>query len=218
MCSSSSSSTLCIPFLEKKFNRSQSVPIQILKRIFYSADGFNGSGWELNHWTSLHCGFYILCLAKRWTWLRYDIQRTVIVITPADYDASLIVTLRAIDIKLAPNMFLSTNTVSKWLNVIMAGLCNRAGHIYFHPVFLLSFFHFFPRLISAVGDWMSTIHTRCGLSVNLQYRSETCCARLAENTARKKSPKTRHLGTIPKLSPAISSQLRRVSTIGKKSC
>jgi len=26
--------------------------------------------------------------------------------------------------------------------------------------------------------------------------SETCCARLAENTARKKSPKSRHLGTI----------------------
>ena len=32
---------------------------------------------------------------------------------------------------------------------------NRAGHIYFHPV--VSSFFFFPRLISAVGDWMSTI-------------------------------------------------------------
>jgi len=21
----------------------------------YHADGFNGKGWELNHWTSLHC-------------------------------------------------------------------------------------------------------------------------------------------------------------------
>jgi len=38
----------------------------------------------------------------------------------------------------------------------MAALCNRAGHIYFHPVVSSSFF-FFPRLISAVGDWMSTI-------------------------------------------------------------
>jgi len=49
----------------------------------------------------------------------------------------------------------------------MAALCNRAGHIYFHPV-VSSFFlsSFFPRLISAVGDWMST--RRCGLSVNLE--------------------------------------------------
>jgi len=39
-------------------------------------------------------------------------------------------------------------------SLFMAALCNRAGHIYFHPV--VSFF-FFPRLISAVGDWMSTI-------------------------------------------------------------
>jgi len=38
----------------------------------------------------------------------------------------------------------------------MAALCNRAGHIYFHAVVSSSFF-FFPRLISAVGDWMSTI-------------------------------------------------------------
>jgi len=38
----------------------------------------------------------------------------------------------------------------------MAALCNRAGHIY---IFILSFvlLFFFPRLISAVADWMSTI-------------------------------------------------------------
>jgi len=29
--------------------------------------------------------------------------------------------------------------------------------IYFHPVVYSSFFFFFPRLISAVGDWMSTV-------------------------------------------------------------
>jgi len=63
----------------------------------------------------------------------------------------------------------------------MVALCNRADHIYFHPVssssfflwspyvigqtiiflpcsfFLPSIFLFFPRLISAVGDWMFTI-------------------------------------------------------------
>jgi len=36
----------------------------------------------------------------------------------------------------------------------MVALCNTADHIYFHPV-VCSFF--FPRLISAVGDWMSAI-------------------------------------------------------------
>jgi len=40
--------------------------------------------------------------------------------------------------------------------------------------------------------------------------------RLAENTGRKRSPKNRHLGTITQLCRAISSQLRYVSTIGKK--
>jgi len=41
---------------------------------------------------------------------------------------------------------------------------------------------------------------------------------LAENTVtgRKKSPKIRHLSTIAQLCRAISSQLRHVSTIGKK--
>ena len=88
----------------------------------------------------------------------------------------------------------------------MVALCNRADHyilwspmeqgdhIYFHFIrFLLSFFLllFFPRLISAVGDWMSTI------------------LRLAGNTGRKKVAKNRHLGTIAQLCRAIS------STIGK---
>ena len=41
-----------------------------------------------------------------------------------------------------------------------------------------------------------------------------CCERLAENAGPKKSTKIRHLGTIPQLCRAISSQLRHVSTIG----
>jgi len=36
-------------------------------------------------------------------------------------------------------------------------ICNRAGHIYFHPVVSSSSSSFYPRLISAVGDWISTI-------------------------------------------------------------
>ena len=51
------------------------------------------------------------------------------------------------------------------------------------------------------------LHTWCGLSVNLEYRSETCCTQLAENTECKKSPKIRHLGLITQLCPALSSQL-----------
>jgi len=81
---------------------------------------------------------------------------------------------------------------------------------------VVSSFFFFPRLISAIADWMSTyFQTRCGHSANLGCRSETCCMRLAENTARKKSPKIRHLGTIAQLCQATSLQLRHVSTIGK---
>jgi len=43
-----------------------------------------------------------------------------------------------------------------------------------------------------------------------------CCTRLAGNAGPAKSPKIRHLGTITQLCRAISSQLRHVSTIGKK--
>ena len=41
---------------------------------------------------------------------------------------------------------------------LMVALCNRADH-YIFILFLISFFFllFFPRLISAVEDWMSTI-------------------------------------------------------------
>jgi len=45
-----------------------------------------------------------------------------------------------------------------------------------------------------------------------------CCAQLARklNTGRKNNAKNRHLRTIAQLCPAISSQLRHISTIGKK--
>ena len=98
----------------------------------------------------------------------------------------------------------------------MATLRSRCGHYIFAPWFLLSS-SFFPRLISAVGHWMSTIlHTWCGLSANLGCRSETCCTRLTENTGHKKLPKIRRLSTIVQLCRAIMSpQLRHISTVGK---
>jgi len=85
--------------------------------------------------------------------------------------------------------------------------------------FFFFFFLFFPRLISAVGDCMSTILPHMVWPyVNLECRSEMYCTRLAENTGRKKIAKNRHLGTIAQLCQAISLQLRHVSTIGKKTC
>jgi len=78
-------------------------------------------------------------------------------------------------------------------------------------------FFFFSHLISVsqIGC-LPYFHTWCGLSANLECRSETCCAQLAVNAGRKKSSKSRHLGTIPQLCRAISLQLRHVSTIRKK--
>jgi len=94
------------------------------------------------------------------------------------------------------------------------------GPLYFCPVvtiFVSFFLSFFPRLISAAGDWMSTIlPNMLWSSANLECMSEMCGTRLAENTGRKKVAKNRHLGTIAQLCRAISSQLRHVSTIGKK--
>ena len=60
---------------------------------------------------------------------------------------------------------------------------------------------FFPRLISAVANWMSAIlpHMVCDLSANLRCRSEPCCTRLAENTGRKsrqRSPSGHHRTTL----------------------
>jgi len=54
--------------------------------------------------------------------------------------------------------------------------------------FYLSIYLLFPRLISAVADWMSTIlpHMMWPNSANLGCRSETCCTRLPRNAGRKK--------------------------------
>jgi len=46
---------------------------------------------------------------------------------------------------------------------------------------------------------LTYFYTWCGLSANLECRSEMCCAQLARNAGPKKSPKIRHLGTIAQL-------------------
>ena len=58
--------------------------------------------------------------------------------------------------------------------------------------------------------------TRHGPSANLGCRSKTCCKRLAGNAGCKKSPKIHHLHTIAQLCRAISSKLRHILTIRKK--
>jgi len=91
--------------------------------------------------------------------------------------------------------------------------------LYFCSVSCFLLFGFFssPNLTGRRLDvYHIYLHTRCGLNVNLECRSESYCARLAGNAGPKKSPKSRHLGTIAQLCRAISSQLRHASTIGKK--
>jgi len=75
---------------------------------------------------------------------------------------------------------------------------------------LVSFFFYlscFPRL-PYFCRW-------CGLSANLECRSEMCYTRLAGNTGRKNDAKNRHLGSIAQFCWAVSLQLRHISTIGK---
>jgi len=87
---------------------------------------------------------------------------------------------------------------------------------FFLPLLLLHLLSVFPRLISAVAEWMPTIlRYMWGPSANLECRSEMCCMRLAGNAEPINSPKNRNLGTIAQLCRAISSQLRHTSTIGK---
>jgi len=78
----------------------------------------------------------------------------------------------------------------------MAALRSSCEH-YICVLFLL----LFPRLISAVADWMSTIlrDTWCCPSANLECRSQMCCTRLAGNSGPKKLPKIARLGTITQL-------------------
>ena len=72
---------------------------------------------------------------------------------------------------------------------------SRCGHYIFVLWFLLS--SVFPRLISASqSGCLPYFDTWCGLSANLECRSEMCCIRLAGNTG----CKNRHLQTIAQLS------------------
>jgi len=70
--------------------------------------------------------------------------------------------------------------------------------LYFHPAVYSSFFFFFFLALSQRSEigCLPYFHTWCGLSAHLECRSETCCARLAENTRHKKSPSGHHPTTL----------------------
>jgi len=82
--------------------------------------------------------------------------------------------------------------------------------------FLSSFLISLPNLHRSDIGCLPYFHTWCGLSANFECMSEMCCTQIAENTGHKNDAKTRRLGTIAQICQAISSQLRHVSTIGKK--
>ena len=103
------------------------------------------------------------------------------------------------------------------LSIIMAALCNRAGH-YIFALWFLSFFFFLSLFLSSpnLSDQIGCLpyfHTWCGLSANLECMSEMSCKRLAEIQDAKNS----QFGTIAQLCQPVSSQLRHVLTIDTSS-
>ena len=101
---------------------------------------------------------------------------------------------------------------------IMAALRSRCGHYIFALWFLYNLLSSFLFLAESQRPQIGCVpyfDTWCDPSVNLECRSELCCKWFAGNSGPKKSPKSRHLGTITHICRAISSQRRHVSTIGK---
>jgi len=85
-------------------------------------------------------------------------------------------------------------------------------------------FYLFPRLISAAGDWMSTIlpHMVWPYSANLECMSEMCGMRLDGNTGRKKSPFWHHRtilsGHIFGTKAYIDNRKKTLNSISSSTC
>ena len=102
------------------------------------------------------------------------------------------------------------------LGFIMAALWNRAGHFIFAVVsssfYLSIFFSFLPNLSRCKLDvYYTSTH---GVALVRIY--DAGVKRAAHGSLKIQNSKNRHLGTITHLCLAMSSQLRHVSTIGKK--
>jgi len=89
--------------------------------------------------------------------------------------------------------------------------CHVVSSIFFLSIFFVSL----PNLSRTHWIYAVLAHM-CGLSTNLECRPETCCTRLAEKYRTKKLTQIRHLRAIAQFCRAMSSQLRNVTTIGKK--
>ena len=116
-------------------------------------------------------------------------------------------------------LILARQSTSAAAFIIMAALRSRCGQYIFVLWFLLSSIYLLFFLAYSQPSQIGCLlyfHTWCGLSANLECRSEMCCKRVAENTGSKKVAKNRYLGTVAQLCRAITSQLRHISTIGKK--
>ena len=91
------------------------------------------------------------------------------------------------------------------------------GFFFLSSFFLLSFFFFSSPNLSGRRLDVCRTSTHGVALVRIYYAGLKRAARGSlKNTGRKKSPKNRHLRTIVQLCRAISSQLKHVSTIGKK--
>jgi len=107
--------------------------------------------------------------------------------------------------------------------LVMAALCNSAVHyifaLWFLSFFLFFFLSFFFSSPNLSGRRLDAYHTSApGVALVRIWNAGLKCAARGSLQIQdaKKSPKNRHLGAIPQLCWAISSQLKHVSTIGKK--
>ena len=103
--------------------------------------------------------------------------------------------------------------------LVMVALCNRADHYIFALWFLLLSFFFFISSPNLSRHRLDVYHTSTHgvalvriLAAGLKHAA---CGLLKIQNA-KKVAKNRRLGTIAQFCRAISSQLRHISTIGKK--
>jgi len=67
------------------------------------------------------------------------------------------------------------------------------GFFFFFLLLLLFYLAYSRR--SQIG-YLAYFHTWCGLSANLEWRSEICCTRLTENTGCKNMPSAHHRTTL----------------------
>ena len=88
--------------------------------------------------------------------------------------------------------------LNRGCHLYSVGRPSRWALAHISSFFCLSIYlSFFPRLISAIADWMSTtLPHMVWLCANFRCRSETCCTGLVANTGCKKSSARYHRTTL----------------------